>query len=246
MLQDRLLYFPQRATVEELAHGALRAWPSAADFRGLVAEPAGPARATVVVFHGNAGHAGDRAAYAAALVPLGLRTILAEYPGYGPRAGPLGEDSLVGDAVQTIERAHQAFGAPLLVVGESLGAGVAAAAAARRPHLVHGLMLITPWDRLRRVASHHYPWLPVRWLLRDSYDSVDHLAAFDRPKVVVVAMRDDIVPPEFGETLFRDLPGPKRLVRIEQGGHNDWFAHVDAAWWSSVMDTLLGAARKSG
>jgi hypothetical protein len=86
MFQDRLLYYPDKATLEEIVSGGLRPWPSAQDFRGLVAEPAGAARATVIVFHGNAGHAGHRQFYATALTRLGLRTILAEYPGYGRAA----------------------------------------------------------------------------------------------------------------------------------------------------------------
>ena len=83
--QDRMLYFPAPATVAGVAGAGLQAWPSAQDFRGLVAEPAGAVRGTAIVFHGNAGHAGDRAYYARALVPLGLRVILAEYRPPRPR-----------------------------------------------------------------------------------------------------------------------------------------------------------------
>jgi hypothetical protein len=72
LLQDRLLYRPAKAGVERMASGGLRAWPSAQDFRGLVAEPNGPVRGTAIAFHGNAGHAGHRDFYAAALTPLGL------------------------------------------------------------------------------------------------------------------------------------------------------------------------------
>lgn len=242
MFQDRLLYFPQKARVEDLAAGALRAWPSVDDFRGLMADAQGATRGTAVVFHGNAGHAGQRAYYASALAPLGLRVILAEYPGYGPRDGPVGEASLVADAVHTIEIARSEFGAPLLVVGESLGAGVAAAAAGTSPDRVDALLLITPWDRLERVASYHYPWLPVGWLLRDRYDSAGHLKTFAKPKAVVVAMRDDVVPREFGEALHDALPAPKRLVRLPGSGHNDWFGRVDRAWWAQAIDDLLGPA----
>jgi hypothetical protein len=142
--QDRLLYFPDRAPVAQLVGEGLRPWPSAQDFRGLVAEPAGPARGTMVVFHGNAGHAGHRVFYAHSLVPLGWRVVLAEYPGYGPRCGTPGEASLVADAQQTLALVRQAWPGPLLVVGESLGAAVAAGAAAGRSGLVSGLLLITP------------------------------------------------------------------------------------------------------
>jgi hypothetical protein len=127
----------------------------------------------------------------------------------------------------------------VLVVGESLGASVAAAAAASQPEQVAGLMLITPWDRLEHVASFHYPWLPVRWLLRDPYDSAATLAGFDRPVLVVVAQHDDIVPARFGEALFQGLASPKQLRVLRFAGHNDWPARVDADWWQQSIGFLL-------
>ena len=98
------------------------------------------------------------------LAPPGLRVIFAEYPGYGPRAGALGEASFVADAEQTVALAHRQYGGPLLMVGESLGAAVAVAAAVANPQqreLSAGLLLITQWDRLAHVGAHHYPWLPL-------------------------------------------------------------------------------------
>jgi len=240
VLQDRLLYFPATMSPQASPGQGLRPWPSAEDFRGWVTEPPSGARRTAVVFHGNAGHAAHRAFYAQALGPLGFRVILAEYPGYGPRDGVLREASLVADAEETLARAHRQFGAPVLVIGESLGAGVASAAAPRQRSAVAGLLLITPWDRLRHVAGHHYPWLPVRWLLRDRYDSVENLRAFNRPTVVVVAERDSIVPAPLGTALHASLPGPKRLVVINGSDHNDWFERTTAGWWQAVVDAALG------
>ncbi|CAB3787856.1 hypothetical protein LMG28614_02593 [Paraburkholderia ultramafica] len=239
ILQDRFLYFPEKAAIEDVTSGGLRAWPTPEAFRGLVAEPAGSARATVIVFHGNAGHAGHRAFYAAALTRLGLRVILAEYPGYGPRDGAPGEASLVADAQQTIALAHRLYGAPLLLIGESLGAGVAAAAGSRERDEIAGLMLITPWDRLEHVAAYHYPWLPVKWLLRDRYDSVTHLASFGRPVLVVVAQRDSIVPARFGEALYNSLAEPRRLMVVNAAEHNDWIGRVDETWWREAIGFLL-------
>ena len=237
--QDRLLYFPQRATVEDVVSAGLTPWPSAQDFRGLVAEPRGAVRGTAIVFHGNAGHAGHRAYYAQALVPLGFRVILAEYPGYGPRAGKPGEANFIRDASEIVALAHAQYGGPLLLVGESLGAAVAAAAGEQRPDLTAGLVLITPWDRLADVASHHYPWLPVKWLLRDQYDTAARLESFDRPVVVVIAERDTIVPARRGAALHAALVGPRHVITIEGAGHNDWPDRVDAAWWRRVTDLAV-------
>jgi len=251
MSQDRLLYFPERATLAGLMPPAppgtrLTAWPAGAagaaeaTFRGLLAEPvAGPVRGTVIVFHGNAGHAGHRLAYAEALNPLGWRVLLAEYPGYGPRDGELGEASLVADAAETIALAQRDFGATLLL-GESLGAGAAAAASARIAHRgIPALLLITPWDTLASTAAHHYPWLPVRWLLRDRYDSVANLRDFSGRVRVVVAGNDRVIPPARGRALYEHLPAKRRLIDIAGADHNDWSERVDAAWWRELMADLL-------
>ena len=241
MFQNKLLYFPDQASVAEMvaSSGGLSPWPSAPDFRGLLAEPDAPARATAIIFHGNAGHAGHRQFYVGELTRLGLRVILAEYPAYGPRSGELGEKSLVADAEQTIALAHSHYGGPLLIIGESLGAGVAAAASAAQRELITGLLLITPWDRLESVAAHHYPLLPVHWLLRDRYDSAAHLASFGRPVLVAIAAHDEIVPPQFGRALYAALAEPKRLEVIAGARHNDWFGRLNDAWWRQAIDFLL-------
>lgn len=239
IFQDRFIYFPEKAAIDSLTGGGLRAWPTAETFRGLVAEPAGGARGTAIIFHGNAGHAGHRSPYATVLTRLGLRVILAEYPGYGPRDGAPGEESLVTDAQQTIALAHRLYGTPLLLIGESLGAGVAASAGSRERDKIAGLLLITPWDQLDHVAAYHYPWLPVKWLMRDRYDSISHLASIDRPVLVVVAERDSIVPAQFGKTLYNALPGPKQLMVVKAAEHNDWISHVDDAWWQEAIEILF-------
>ncbi|RQQ53903.1 alpha/beta hydrolase [Burkholderia stagnalis] len=239
VVQDRLIYFPEKAAIDDIVSSELRVWPSPEDFRGLLAEPPESARGTVIVFHGNAGHAGHRAYYATALARIGLRVILAEYPGYGPRDGTPSEASLVADAQRTIATAYRQYGAPLLLIGESLGAGVAAAAGAHERDKITGLLLITPWDSLEHVASHHYPWLPVKWLLRDRYDSAAHLASFGRPVVVAVAERDSIVPARFGKALYDALADPKRLTVMKSAEHNDWISVVDEAWWRHAIGFLL-------
>jgi hypothetical protein len=239
LLQDRLLYFPEKTTIRQVVSAGLRAWPTAEAFRGLVAEPPGAARGTAIVFHGNAGHAGDRSHYATALNRLGMRVILAEYPGYGPRDGELGEQHLSADAGQTIALAHRQYGAPLLIIGESLGAAVAASVAVRERDRIAGLLLITPWDSLEHVAAYHYRWLPVKWLLRDRYDSAGNLGSFDRPVLVVTAQHDRIVPVRFGEALYSALSAPKRLVVVKGAGHNDWIGYVDDRWWNEAIGFLL-------
>ena len=245
LFQDSQIYFPDRAPLADVLADARRhglaPWPAEDDYRGLLREPVGLAHGTVVLFHGNAGHAGHRDWYADELARLGLRVILAEYPAYGPRAGKLGEASLVTDATETLSLAAKQFPGSIVLAGESLGAAVAAAVAERAE--VAALLLITPWDDIARVASHHYPWLPARWLLRDRYDSVTNLVGFRAPVAVVIAERDSIVPPARGRALYESLAGPKRLWVVPRADHNDWPMYVDAQWWPSVVDFVLSAPR---
>jgi uncharacterized protein len=244
MLQDHLLYFPQKASQAEMIEPGLAAWPSTSDFRGVMAVPPTSAlvRGTAIVFHGNAGHASHRRHYADVLTGFGVRVILAEYPGYGAREGKPNEERLVADAAQSISLAASSFPGPLLVIGESLGAGVAAAAVAQlhttaKPH-PFSLMLITPWDTLANVAAHHYPWLPVRWILGDAYDSANYLRHFAHPLFIVVSERDKIVPARFGVALYESDVGSRKLVTLHGAGHNDWPDRVDTDWWRDAMSFL--------
>jgi pimeloyl-ACP methyl ester carboxylesterase len=242
-LQDYFLYFPDRLRPDRYAAEAeaaeLAPWPSRQDFRALLREPRNPPRATAIVFHGNAGHAIHRAWYATVLTDLGLRVILAEYPGYGHRTGDHGEESFAADGAALLALAQSQFPGAIFVIGESLGAGVAAAVVARQP--ADALLLITPWKDLASVAGHHYPWLPTRWLLRDRYDTAANLATFRGPIVVVIAENDQVIPPSFGRALFAALPADrKRLFAIPAAGHNDWSRGIDEAGWRNLIEFLSG------
>ena len=242
--QGRLIYpsagrtaAPSAAAV---AARGLEAVPADGAPRAFVAEPPGEARATAVVFHGNAGTALDRGYYVRALSARGVRVVLAEYPGYGGRPGAPSEAALVADGAGTVRWAARRYPGPLVVWGESLGAGVAAAVAARVPALVDGVVLLTPWDSLLARARQSYGWLPVGLLLRDRYDSAAHLRGSDRPVAVVVAERDAVIPPERAHALFDALEGPKRLWTFPGAGHNSWPADPGAGWWDEVLSFALG------
>ncbi|MEO0558612.1 MAG: alpha/beta fold hydrolase [Bacteroidota bacterium] len=242
LMQDRMLY-PSHGIVEllpsdlELAQRGLEAWP-AHDPVALVASP-DSAPVTVVVFHGNGGTALQRGYYAEALARRGLRVVLAEYPAYGWRSGDVSEAAFVADARQTLELVHETYGGPLLVWGESLGAGVAAAAIRQLGAPVEAVVLLTPWDTLPNTASAAYPWLPVRWLARDRYDSVENLRGFGGRVAVLVAEADAVIPPARGLTLYEKLDAEKRLWTFPGAGHNTWPASPNAVWWDEVVAFAL-------
>jgi len=242
VMQDRLLY-PSAGVAQpllpqnELAKVGLSAWPQDNPIALLASSDS--ARATVVVFHGNGGTALQRGYYVDALRSRGLRVVLAEYPAYGWRSGDVSEGELVADARRTIERVDAEFGGPLIVWGESLGAGVAAAAVRQLDVPVEAVILLTPWDTLPSTASAAYPWIPVRWLLRDRYDSLANLSGFDGRVAVLVAENDQVIPPARGLALYEGLTVEKRLWTFPGAGHNSWPSNPSAAWWDEVFAFAL-------
>lgn len=141
------------------------------------------------------------------------------YRGYGGSEGTPSEDALVGDALALFDRATQ--GHPrIILIGRSLGSGIAVRVAAARP--AARLVLVTPFDSLASVASRHYPWFPVRWLLRDDYDAAAHAGRVRAPTTVLIAGRDVVIPPEHARGLLRSFaPGVARAVSFPDAGHDD-------------------------
>jgi len=238
-LQYSMLYYPSGTVPSEqsLSASDLRFWPSSAGgYRGFTGstEPA-DARGTFIVFHGNGGTATDRDFFVKALGRLGFRVILAEYPRYGGREGELGEKAFVQDAAETVRIAFRMHGGPVYLLGESLGCGVVSATVASTPVPVAGVVLITPWDSLRSVAGDHFPFLPMRLFLKDSYDSVTNLSNYRGPIAIVGAEQDGVIPIRHARDLYGALSSPaKRMWSIPKAGHNDWPMHVGRSFWDEI------------
>ena len=120
--------------------------------------------------------------------------------------------------------------AHMVLMGRSLGSGVAVYVASQRR--VRGVILVTPFDSLLNVARHHYPILPVGLLLRHSFDSIGMAPAIPTPALFLVAARDEVIPPEFAVRLAQAWGGPRHTVHIEGAGHND--IQLEADYWQAV------------
>lgn len=251
-LQDQFIYFPEKIDLKRIEKTArasgLLLWPDKVETHRGFMPPSTPqkARGTVLVFHGNAGTALDRTYYVSALGRLGYRSLLAEYPGYGSRPGKPGENQFADDAVASIQLALREFGRPLYLLGESLGCGVVSAAVANCNQSVDGLVLITPWDSLTHLATDKYWFLPVRWMLKDTYDNVANLAGYHGPVAVIIAGQDEIIPNRLSRHLYETLREPKRLWTFPNAGHNSWPSSPDESWWKEMMNFLQPGAGAGG
>ena len=208
--------------------------------------PAGdPASATVIVFNGNAGHRGHRAALAHALAGAGFNACLFDYRGYGGNAGSPTEGGLLSDA----RAIHAAVvsrpgvdAARVVLFGESLGTGVAVALAAEARPLA--VVLRSPFTSMAEVAAHHYWFLPVRRLLWDRYDSLGRLGALQCPVAVVAGDRDRVVPYAMSRRLYDAVSGPKTFVTVPGADHNDFELNAGPLVVSAVAWAVNAAEKQ--
>lgn len=248
--QRSMIYYPKRNSASVLrkraADRGLEAWT---DGDGTLTGWKTPAPShseavpAVVVFHGNAGHALHRTYFAKGFQDQGTRapwqTHLFEYPGYGAREGRPSESAILAAAESAVKPLlNRDKNAPVFLVGESLGSGVACHLAGQYPDKVAGLLLITPFPSLPAVGRHHYPFLPVDLLLRDRFDNQRALRDYNGPVAFVVAEQDRVVPPELGISLHEAYTGPKQLWRLGESGHNTISYHPDAPWWTEAINFL--------
>ena len=247
--QRSLIYYPSRGPVpraHEVIDGARDVTLETSDGLQLGAWFV-PARIsgngiTVLVANGNAGDRSLRAPLAQALADEGLSVLLFDYRGFGGNPGHPSEEGLARDA-------HAAYrflieegvrDERLLYYGESLGAAVVAELATEHPPAA--LVLRSPFTDLAAVGQVHYPYLPVRALLRDRYPVVDHIRRLNVPTTVVYGTRDSIVPPEQSRTVAWAAGEGTTIVEVEGAGHND-LAPLDGP---QLIDSIVGLAVRIG
>lgn len=213
--QREMMYFPQHTRVDA-SQTDFELRRNDVTLRGWVVNP-GQA-AAVIYFGGNAEAVDRMRAPLAGWLP-DRSVYLLSYRGYGASEGAPEEALLFADALALFDnvRARHPSGT-VSVIGRSLGTGVASYVASQRP--VHRLVLVAPFDSLAGVAQHHYPWLPVRLLIKDRYDSDRHLAGFERPVLVIRAGRDRVVPPRSTDALIAALPSPPTVLAVPDAGHD--------------------------
>ena len=176
-----------------------------------------------VVFHGNGGNLSHRGrTMLDASDRLGVSVLIFDYPGYGKTPGKPNEAACYDSAVGAIRWLGEQEGVPperLIFYGESLGGGVATEMATRYP--CRALVLVKSFTSLPAAAKYHYPWLPVRWLMSNRFDSAAKLARVGCPVAVLGATADTVVPFVQSQQLFAAAPEPKWFFTAEGTDHND-------------------------
>jgi fermentation-respiration switch protein FrsA (DUF1100 family) len=182
-----------------------------------------PKRA-ILYCHGNGEYIAFNAELAAQLRDsLEASVFLFDYRGYGHSEGRPDEAGCIADgraAQQWLARRMGIKPNELVLMGRSLGGGVAVALAAEEG--AQALVLEAVFPVMCDVAALHYRWLPVRWVMKNRYDCVSRIQKYHGPLLQSHGTSDAVVPIEMGRRLFDAAPSKnKRWIEFPGLGHND-------------------------
>jgi pimeloyl-ACP methyl ester carboxylesterase len=222
LFQDKLVYRRDMATRPNypLPEGSERLELRTSDGETIVGNlvrARRPSRGLVIGFSGNAWNADDCTTFIAHRLD-DVDIAVFHYRGYEPSSGTPAEAALFADALLIHDTLVKGM-APdrVYAFGFSLGSGVAAYLAANRP--LTGQLLVTPFDSIEAIARKRYRGVPVRWLIKSPFRSVDHLAGKPVPTAVILASDDRIVPRERSERLIEALERPVLIETIPDSTH---------------------------
>jgi hypothetical protein len=214
LFQRKLLYLPSH----HQGSNGLAEWRHEGLLIGYARQAASPG-AVWLFLHGNAGQAADRT-YALPSFMVRDSVYILEYPGYGSRSGAPSMTSFNAAARQAYDLLRAQFpDRPVCVAAESIGCGPAAFLA-MNPSPPDKLVLILPFDTLAAVAARHYPYLPVRMLLRDNWDNIASLRGYQGELELFAAAADTIIPISHARALAASKPAA--VFHSIDGDHNDW------------------------
>lgn len=170
---------------------------------------------------------------------LNANVLAAEYRGFQDEDVTPHESNVIADALSAHDALcehYQLSPDEVIVYGRSLGGGCAAAVAAERDSKT--LILESTFDSAASVAAGRYPFVPIQWLMRNQFDSVQRLSGFKGRLIQIHGTPDTIVPIDHGKRLHRSVPSDKKVfLEIPDMQHND---HLTDRLLEK-LDGLLGA-----
>jgi len=174
---------------------------------------------TLVLFHGNAGHLSNRIYKINELNKLNINILLISWRGFSGNKGSPTEKNLYQDAEAAIKwlNEQKIDNKQIILYGESLGSGVAVEIA--KKNNFNGIILESPFTSIENSAKIYYPYLPVKLLLKDKYDSISKIKMINIPILIMHGKKDDVVPFAMGKELFEKANTPKHSYFTSEDDH---------------------------
>jgi fermentation-respiration switch protein FrsA (DUF1100 family) len=192
--------------------------PDGETLHGLYS-PGESGKPSVLFFLGNADRTSNYGFLARALGARGIGLLAISYRGYPGSTGSPSEDGLLTDGIAAFDWLSTRTDGKIVLLGQSLGSGVAVNTAAQRP--AAAVILVSAYLSVLSLAQSYYPFVPVALLLKDPFRSDLRIAKVRQPKLFIHGRRDDIIPLSSGEALYGIAPEPKQMLIYDIFGHND-------------------------
>lgn len=227
LFQRHLIYHPARSNITPKQAGLANAQSIQLKTKDGIAiqawyHPAKPPeKITILYLHGNTGHLGHRVGRIKAYLNAGLGVMLLSYRGYGASEGKPSEQGLYHDARAALNflTAQKISTKCIVLLGESLGTGVATQMATESP--IGAVILQSPYTSIVDVAKKHYFFFPANLLLHDRYESITKVARINAPTLLIHGLDDRLIPAKHSLLLFKKINSPKKVVLIKNTGHNN-------------------------
>ena len=143
---------------------------------------------------------------------------LLHYRGYGGSTGKPSEKALEADAKAVFDKVYTQH-TSTVVIGSSLGTGIAVHLASQRP--ASRLILIMPYDSIQNVAENWFPFIPVGWMLLDKFESWRYAPHIHIPTLIVEAENDDVIPKLNTWKLYTHFARGVATIKVIPGANHD-------------------------
>lgn len=167
----------------------------------------------------------------------GWSVLLVNYRGYGLSQGQPSETHLLQDAVflyDTFSKRKEIDNTKIVAFGRSLGTGVAVHLASQRA--LQGVILVSPYDSIESIAQEIYFFVPVKFLLKHHFNSLNWAPAAKTRLLALIGTSDNLISPKHSWRLIQAWGGKSEVVTIEGRGHND--VHLGTGYWESISAFL--------
>ncbi|WP_198516822.1 alpha/beta hydrolase [Sinorhizobium meliloti] len=188
-----------------------------------------PGQPSVLFFLGNADRVSNYGFFAQALAARGIGLLALSYRGYPGSTGTPNEHGLLIDGIAAFDWLAERSGNEIVVLGQSLGSGVAVNTAGQRPAVA--VILVSAYLSVLSLAQTYYPFFPVALLTKDPFRSDLKIAEVRQPKLFIHGRHDTIIPLSSGDALYQIAPEPKQML-IYDAGHND-------LWDARMVDDII-------
>ena len=174
---------------------------------------------TILFFHGNAGSLENRTYKLSHFKNLNVNFLIIAWRGFSGNKGKPSEKGLYEDAESAVRwlKTKDINEKNIILYGESLGTAVAIEIAQNQKYA--GIILESPFTSMIDMGKKYYPFFPVRFLLRDKFESYKKINNISIPLLIMHGKVDKIVPYDMGKKMYTLANEPKFFYSQEYGDH---------------------------